>query len=147
MTIHRAPDDANIDFGDSVSHEPTEYELEAAELEAAELASLRTRVERGVARIAPLLQQAINTGKINPMSLETAELRVRLEILADAAFGDGTRDQLGYELAVQAKYTEMVKTYIDKAAEVHQLRESAARRSALLEGIDINFGPRPGGRR
>jgi hypothetical protein len=119
-------------------------EADAAD-EAAELAALRDRVERGAARLMPLMQAAIRDSRINPVSLETAELRIRLEVLSDAAFGDGSRDQYGYELAVQAKYEQMLQQYRAKADELREQRDAEQRRAALLDGVN-GFRPPPGGR-
>jgi hypothetical protein len=109
------------------------------------LAALREQVEVRAGRIGQLVQQAMTVKKINPLSLEAAELRIRLEVLSDAAFGDGTRDQLGYELAVQDKFIAVVEKYVGKADEIRAAREAEARRSALLDGVN-GFRPPPGGR-
>jgi hypothetical protein len=119
-------------------------EIDAAQ-ERAELDELRKRVEGRAQQIGAMVQQAMQVKKINPLSLESAELRVRLEVLSDAAFGDGTRDQLGYELAVQDKFITLLEQYSGKADEIHAARETEARRAMLLDGISRHVPP--GGRR
>lgn len=122
-------------------------EIDAAqEAEAAELAEAKARVEAGVVTIGALVVEALNVHRINPVSLELAELRARLEVLSDAAFGDGSIDQHGYELAVQAKFAETLRIRMGQADQINEQRAAQQRRAALLDGVTMRVPPPDGAR-
>lgn len=113
--------------------------------DAAELADAKRRVQAGLVEVGKLVTEALTVRKINPMSLEMAEMRCRLDILSNAAFGDGSLDQHGYELAVQQTFVERLKVMMGQADQIREARASEARRVALLDGVN-GFRPPGGGR-
>lgn len=144
ITVTDAPGASNLPIGHMLqSMADGQREADAAQ-EAAELAELYERVKAGAQRLGELARRA--SAKVNPISLELAELRIRMEILSDAAFGDGSRDQLGYELAVQQRYAQILTVYVGKADEVIAFREAEARKAALLEGVTLRPAIPPDGR-
>jgi hypothetical protein len=149
--VHEVPDTDGLSLTDDLVDCPgppttlTPQETEQMDEETVELAALRERVQAGSNDLGRYAEELVRARKLNLLDLVLTEMRVRLEVLSDAAFGDGSADQFGYELTVQqqcrTRFTEMASA----AEQVRGAVEAEQRKAALLKGVTVQARP-PGGR-
>lgn len=104
-----------------------------------QLTALEDQCRAGQKAAQAAVVQAMQAG-MDPTSIKLLEVGVRLNVLSDALYGDGTPDQLLYESTCHQRFLAEIAKMMEQAGKLRAEHERQLRQAQLLQGVQVNPG-------